>query len=149
MERFRAHHDACLLATTRPYEGIPELLERLAAGGREMAVVTNKPTAFAERVVEGTGLSRWFLAVLGPERAPERKPSGHHVLAALEVLGRRPEEAVMIGDGPTDLRAGRAAGTATAGVLWGYRSREELEAEEPDALAGDVAGLRALLGADS
>jgi phosphoglycolate phosphatase len=148
MERFRTHHDACLLLTTRPYDGIPELLERLARD-RELAVVTNKPTEFAERVVEGTGLARWFRAVLGPERVPERKPSGRHVLAALELLGRPPREAVMVGDGPTDLRSGRAAGAATAGVLWGYRSREELEAEEPDALAGDVAGLGALLGADS
>ena len=148
MERFRTHHDACCLDTTRPYEGIPALLETLARD-RALAVVTNKPTAFAERVVDGTGLAGWVRAVIGPERTTERKPSAQHVLSALELLGHAPGEAVMVGDGTTDLQAGRAAGAGTVGVLWGFRSREELEAEAPDALAGDVPGLATLLGAVS
>ena len=50
LARFHAHHDACFLNSTRPYEGIPELLEELAPG-RRMAVVTNKPAELARRVL--------------------------------------------------------------------------------------------------
>ena len=144
MARFKTHHDACCLDETAPYAGIPELLESL--GDRRAAVVTNKPTAFAEKVVAGTGLDTWIQEVVGPERAPGRKPSPAHCLAALELLGALPHDAVMVGDGTTDVAAGRAAGLATIGVLWGFRSREELQAEHPDALAADVAELGRLLG---
>jgi phosphoglycolate phosphatase len=145
MARFKTHHDACCLDETAPYEGIPELLATL--GDRRVAVVTNKPTPFAEKVVAGTGLGEWVRVVVGPERAPERKPSPAHCLAALELLGASPDEAVMVGDGTTDIAAGRDAGLATIGVLWGFRSRQALETERPDALAHDVSELRRLLGA--
>ena len=144
LARFKAHHDTCCLDETVPYAGIPELLQSLR--GRQVAVVTNKPTPFAEMVVAGVGLAPWIQAVIGPERTPQRKPSPAHCLAALELFGAQPDEAVMVGDGTTDIAAGRDAGTGTIGVLWGFRSRRELEAERPDALAGDVAGLGSLLG---
>ena len=144
MARFKTYHDACCLDETVPYPGILELLDSLQ--GRRIAVVTNKPTPFAEKVVAGLGLDRHVEVVIGPERAPERKPSPAHCLAALASLGAEPGAAVMIGDGTTDIAAGRAAGLGTVGVLWGFRSREELTAEGPDALAGDVAGLSRLLG---
>jgi len=144
MGRFKAHHDACCLDETVPYGGIPELLQSLR--GRHVAVVTNKPTPFAEKVVAGVGLAPWIQAVIGPERAPQQKPSPAHCLAALELFGAQPNEAVMVGDGTTDIAAGRDAGTGTIGVLWGFRNRQELEQERPDALAGDVGGLALLLG---
>ena len=145
MERYKTHHDACCLDETRPYEGISELLKALS--DCKLAVVTNKPTAFAEKVVTGVGLRDLVQEVVGPELAPARKPSGEHCLAALRLLGAEPGDAVMVGDGTTDLVAGREAGLATVGVLWGFRERAELAAEAPDALAGDVTGLRRLLGA--
>lgn len=144
LERFRTLYRQGCLDHTRPYPGIPELLGRLGAG-RTVAVVTNKPTAFAEQVVEGTGLGPFVRAVLGPELASRRKPAPEHVLAALAVLGREPTEAVMIGDGTTDVEAGRRAGTATVAVLWGYRTREQLAACGPDRFAATVAELEELL----
>jgi phosphoglycolate phosphatase len=145
LARFKACYHACCLEQTRAYAGIPELLADLS--GRDLAVVTNKPEPFAQKVLDGLGLSRHFRAVLGPEAAGAPKPSPEHVRAALAVLGRRPDEAVVIGDGTTDVRAGRAAGAATIAVLWGYRDRATLAAEGPGALAADVAELRRLLGA--
>jgi pyrophosphatase PpaX len=54
------------------------------------------------------------------------------VLRALEVLGANAADAVYLGDAPWDIRCGRAAGVATAAVLWGAGSRDELQAERPD-----------------
>lgn len=145
MARFRRHYARHCLDRTRPYAGIPELLARLAPE-RTLAVVTNKPTAFAEQVVTGLGLAPHFAAVVGPELAHRRKPSPEHVLAALDAVGHRPREAVMVGDSPTDVLAGRRAGTATVAVLWGYRGREELTASAPDRIAATVAELAEILG---
>ena len=55
----------------------------------------------------------------------------------------------MVGDGTTDILAGRAAGCATVAVLWGYRTRDELRGCAPDHFAASVEELAALLGAAS
>jgi phosphoglycolate phosphatase len=148
LDRFRASYAGLCLERTAAYPGIRELLERLrAAPRRRVVVITNKPTDFSERVVSGLGLSSFVDAVLGPERVSRRKPHPAHVLEALEPIGVRPGQAVVVGDGPTDVRAGRAAGCATIAVTWGYRPRAELEAESPDALVDSCAELgRLLLG---
>ncbi len=148
LSRYRAHYRQHCLDTTRPYPGVSELLRRLAPG-RVIAVATNKPTGFAEQVVEGLGLGRFVHTVVGPERAGCRKPEPEFLRQTLVLLGREPEEAVMIGDSPSDVRAGRGAGTATIAVLWGYRSREQLAASAPDATAETVAELGALLTSPS
>lgn len=144
LTRFRAHYRAHCLDATRPYPGIVELLRRLAPE-RALAVATNKPTAFAERIVEGLGLGRFVGVVVGPEDAGAPKPSPGMLRAALERLGHAPDEAVMIGDSPSDVEAGRRAGAATVAVLWGYRDRDLLEAAGPDRIAATVGELAATL----
>ena len=71
-----------------------------------------------------------------PEDVSEPKPHPEPVLFALERLGVAPGEAVFVGDSPHDIASGRAAGTRTAGALWGPFPRASLEAAGPDALLG-------------
>jgi len=144
LSRYRAHYRQHCLDATRLYPGIFELLERLAPE-RVLAVATNKPTVFAEQVVEGLGLGRFVRVVVGPERAGCRKPDPEFVEQTLRLLGRSAKEAVMIGDSPTDIEAGRLAGASTIAVLWGYRSREQLVASRPDAMVDTVEELERLL----
>ncbi len=146
LERYRAHYRRHCLDTTRPFAGIPALLRRLATE-RAIAVATNKPLHFAEHMVAGLELDRFVRTVAGPETADSRKPEPEMLLAALSTLGHRPEEAVMIGDSPADVEAGRRAGTATVAVLWGYRGRDRLAASGPDHLAATVEELGELLTA--
>ncbi len=140
LTRFRAHYRAHCLDATRPYPGIMELLRRLAPE-RAIAVATNKPTAFARHIVTGLGLDPVVETVVGPESADSPKPSPGMLLAALEALGHEPGDAVMIGDSPSDVEAGRRAGTATIAVLWGYRGRDLLAASRPDRIAATVEEL--------
>ena len=144
LSRYRAHYRQHCLDATRPYSGILEMLERLMPDWM-IAVATNKPTAFAEQVVEGLGLARFVQAVVGPERAGCRKPEATFVEETLRLLGRSAKDAVMLGDSPTDIEAGRRAGTATIAVLWGYRNREQLATSRPDAMVESVAELEQLL----
>ena len=114
--------------------------ERLCDG-----IMLNKPTVLSEHVLAKVGLAPFIEDVVGPELVPARKPAPDHVLAALERLGRRPEEAVMVGDGTTDVLSGRAAGVATIAVLWGYRTRDQLSEARPDRFAATVEELTELL----
>jgi len=144
LARYRAHYRRHCLDSTRPFAGIRALLRRLAPD-RAIAVVTNKPLDFAEQMVAGLDLDRFVRTVAGPETANSRKPDPEMLLAALAALGHGPEEAVMIGDSPADVEAGRRAGTATVAVLWGYRHRDRLAASAPDHLAATVDQLGELL----
>ncbi len=142
--RFRGHYRAHCLDATRPYPGVMALLRELAPG-RAVAVATNKPVDFARQIVGGLGLDSLVDTVVGPETAGSAKPSPGMLRAALETLGHEPADAVMIGDSPSDVEAGRRAGTATIAVLWGYRSRELLAASCPDRVAATVEELGELL----
>jgi phosphoglycolate phosphatase-like HAD superfamily hydrolase len=151
LDRFRRHYGLHCLDATLPFPGVPELLAGLAARrpAALAAVVTNKPTTFAERIVSALGMGDLLRAVVGPELVRERKPSADHVLGALSLVGATPDEAVVVGDGTTDVAAGRSAGTVTVAVLWGYRSRAELESAGPDHLVATPAELASLLGVET
>ncbi|MDW8216100.1 MAG: HAD-IA family hydrolase [Acidobacteriota bacterium] len=139
LERFKAHYAQCLLATTQPYPNVVAVLEHFAALPK--AVVTNKPVAFSEAILQGLGLRAYFVGVIGGDTLPERKPHPAPVLAGLVACGvADPSAAVMIGDSPNDIRAGRAAGTRTCGVTYGFRAAHELA--EADIVIDDLSRLR-------
>jgi pyrophosphatase PpaX len=121
------HHDDLL----RPFPGVDELLAALRAQRRRLGIVTSKRRATAERGAELLGLGA-FEVLVGWEDTDAHKPGPEPVLRALELLGADAADALYLGDAPWDIRCGRAAGAATAAVLWGAGSRDELAAERPD-----------------
>ncbi len=139
LTRFKVHYAQCLLATTQPYPNVVATLEHFAALPK--AVVTNKPAAFSEAILQGLGLRTYFVGVIGGDSVAERKPHPAPVLAGLAACGvSDPADAVMIGDSPNDIRAGRAAGTRTCGVTYGFRVAHELA--EADVIIDDPLQLR-------
>lgn len=133
MRRYREHHDRQCTVAVALYPGVREHLERLREGGHPLAVVTNKPVRFAERIVAHLGLDRLLPVVVGGDSLPQQKPDPAPVAHALERLGAPPRRGTMVGDGVQDLRAGKAAGLATIACLYGYREAEVLRDEGADA----------------
>jgi phosphoglycolate phosphatase len=131
---FGAHYEKHLLDATRPYPGVAETLEELRRAGARLAVITNKPRAFAMPVLEGLGLARHLRMVLGGDSPWGRKPSPEPVRRALEDLECGPEEALIVGDGRNDVQAARAAGVRVCGVLYGLGQPEEIRSLNPDYL---------------
>lgn len=123
-----ANHDVLV----RPYPGVTEAVRALHARGVALAIVTSKANASARRGLAHCGLDGAFDVVIGVDDVTEHKPHPRPVLAALERLGRAASTAVMVGDSPHDLAAGRAAGTRTAAVAWGPFEHAELRASDPD-----------------
>lgn len=105
---------------SRPYDGVPEALDALAAAGWRLAVCTNKPEAPARAVLAALGLLPRFAAVLGGDTLPVRKPDPGHVRGVLAACGAAPAQAAMIGDHANDGMAARGAGVRSVFAAWGY-----------------------------
>jgi len=136
-----AEHDRM----TRCFRRVPEVVGELAARGHPLGVVTAKIEEGAWRTLRHTGLDVHMGAVIGADSCAHAKPDPEPVLLALSRLGRAPEHALLVGDSPHDLVAGRRAGVRTVAALWGGCTTEALRAAEPDHILADVGGLRALV----
>jgi phosphoglycolate phosphatase len=101
------------------FDGIEPALRQLARR-MPLVVVTNKPTALARAVLAAARLLPHLCDVHGADVPEQRKPSPLLLQAAARRLGLRPDQMLMVGDGPADVHAARAAGCAAALVDWGY-----------------------------
>jgi phosphoglycolate phosphatase len=128
MELYAEH----CLDHTRLYPGIREVLDVYAE--KSLAVVTNKAERFSLKILDGLGVRDRFKAVLGGDSTKERKPHPEPILKLLEATGLPARSAVTIGDSAIDIAAGKAAGTWTCGVLYGFRPESEVREAAPDAV---------------
>ncbi len=118
---------------TKPYDTIPELLDKLKKRGMKLGVVSNKPHStvlpLVQRFFPGV-----FDAVSGGKSGIPLKPAPEAPLMQCEELGLSPSEIAYFGDTGTDMKTGKAFSAAlTVGVSWGFRSEEELVACGADA----------------
>jgi phosphoglycolate phosphatase len=111
---------------TRPYDGVPELLDGLTLRNLKMAVLSNKPDDFTKAMVAEL-LAPWrFGPVLGVRPSVPKKPEPTAALEIAEELGLPPESFLYLGDTGTDMKTATAAGMFPVGALWGFRTAEEL-----------------------
>jgi phosphoglycolate phosphatase len=139
--QFRRVYPQRMLDETRPYEGIPELLEALAARQIPCAVLTNKPQLAAEGVVEHLFAPGTFVAVVGQRDDQPRKPDPTGALDLARRLGLAPSRLAMVGDTRTDMETARNAGLRAVGVRWGFRDEAELRAHGADVVLSQPADL--------
>lgn len=132
---FRQHYMQHSLDTTRPYDGIPELIHELKNRGCQMAVVSNKMMAATQELVH-----HFFPDIpvaIGEHEAAgiRKKPAPDTVFEALRQLGiihhpssiiHHPSDIVYVGDSDVDIETARNSGLPCISVLWGFRSRDFL-----------------------
>jgi phosphoglycolate phosphatase len=115
------------------YPGVAGCLNGLRERGHRLRVVTSKPRVYARRILDHFALSEAFISIHGPELSGEFAEKAdliRHVLST-EQFEDRPW---MVGDRRHDIEAAHANDLPGVGVLWGYGSREELEAAGADKL---------------
>lgn len=131
---YRERYETVGLFENEVYPGIPELLARLQSEGFPLYVVTSKPTVYADRILRHFGLDRFFLEVYGPELDGRFDEKRELVGFILHERCLDPRGTVMIGDRARDVESGKAHGTLTLGVTYGFGSEAEITAAGPDAI---------------
>ena len=116
LDRYQEH---CAVFT-RPYEGVAELLESIERSRLIWGVVTNKPVRFAEPIMQQLGLAERSAVLVCPDHVKNSKPDPEMLLLACSQLNIDPSQVLFIGDDLRDIESGRAAGTKTAAVRYGY-----------------------------
>ncbi|MBB1610097.1 phosphoglycolate phosphatase [Pseudomonas sp. UME83] len=118
------YQDHCAVYS-RLYDGMPELLESIERANLIWGVVTNKPVRFAEPIMQQLGLAERSAVLVCPDHVTNSKPDPEPLLLACSQLGIDPAQVLFIGDDLRDIESGRAAGTKTAAVRYGYIHPED------------------------
>lgn len=124
--KFLDFYGESLVVDTTPYPGVRKTLNHFKEMGKTMAVVTNKPVRFAERILEALDLGGFFVMVIGGDSFTYRKPHPEPIEKVVSALGAAPDKTVLIGDSPIDCEAGRGAGVNIVGVSYGFRGTQDL-----------------------
>lgn len=125
--------------TAQVHPGVPELLENLRERGIKIGIVTRNCRAAVERILVKNGLP--YDVLLTRDDVAAVKPDPEHLLAALRLLHVEPRRALMVGDHPMDVHAGRAVGAKTVAVLTGYSPAERFAPEHPDLILKQITEL--------
>ena len=115
---------------TQPYPGVILTLQALSTF--TLGVVTTKESEQAEIVLRRLALIPFFQHIQGGSLGLRLKPAPDTIFAALAALHCAPPRALMVGDTPADVLAGKAAGTKTCAVTYGFGTREALVQCAPD-----------------
>jgi phosphoglycolate phosphatase len=129
--------------TALPYPEVIPTLQALSAF--TLGVVTTKEPEQAEIVLRRLGLNSFFQHIQSPAGDLRAKPAPDTVLAALAALHCIPSQALMVGDTPADMLAGKAAGVRTCAVTYGFGSREALSCCAPDSVIDSFGELLTVL----
>jgi phosphoglycolate phosphatase len=129
------------------YPGVREGLDYLTAEGYPLGCVTNKAAQFTEPLLRDIGIRDAFGIVISGDSLPRKKPDPLPLLHAAEHFGVRPEDALMVGDSVSDVKAARAAGFGIVCMTYGYNHGRDIRKAEPDAVMDSLVEIRDLLEA--
>jgi len=139
LARFLSAYDERLTHHTRPYDGIPILLEDLQSRGTSMALLTNKPMDQSVRILDAFGLAKYFPRIVGGDGPWPRKPAPQGMQFLMRDAAARAEDTVLIGDSSIDLQTSRNAGVRICLARYGFGFA--------DVPAGDLRGDESLVDA--
>jgi phosphoglycolate phosphatase len=120
LTRFLAAYDGRLTKHTRPYDGIPGLLDELQKRRTAMALLTNKPLEQSVRILDAFGLSKYFQWVVGGDGPWPRKPAPDGIRYLMREAAAGPGETLLIGDSTIDLQTSRNAGVRICLARYGF-----------------------------
>lgn len=143
--RYRELFEEGCIYHVASFPGLPETLKKLKEMGVILAVCSNKDHAKAGKVIEAIYGADLFDLVLGLSEEMPAKPDPAMPLFAASTCSVLPGDCVYVGDTNTDMKCGKAAGMFTVGVLWGFRTEEELLSAGADLIAADPGELLGLI----
>lgn len=146
MAIYRKHNNENHDRLVEEYAGIFETIQTLHTRGFKLGVVTSKYLHMAEKGLKLARLRPFFPVVVGLDDISKPKPDAEPVNRALTLLDASAGKALMVGDSPSDIAAGKNAGTSTAGVGWTVHGKKALQAAGPDIWLDAMQDLLDVLG---
>lgn len=151
--QMRAQFDQCYARTveqgSRLFPQVRATLERFAAAGLPMGLVTNKPTPFVAPLLDALGIGRYFSLTIGGDDVVAKKPHPAPLYLVLGHLGLYAHELLFVGDSRNDITAAKAAGCPSVGLTYGYNYGESIALSHPDLVLERFADLLPALGLSS
>lgn len=146
IELARPRYRVATLVHTMPYPGIVAAVTTLGQREIRLGVLSNKPHDMTSRIVRHFWPGGEFAFVQGYVEEHHRKPDPYYLRRMCESAGVRPEDAVLVGDTPTDVQTAANAGTSMIGVTWGFRTGDDLRAAGVPQLVDTTDEMLANLG---
>jgi len=128
------------------YPGVKEGIAFLKSAGYKLGCVTNKAAQFTEPLLKDLGIFDEFNIVISGDTLPQKKPDPTPLLHAANFFDVKAEEALMLGDSVSDVKAARAAGFQIICMSYGYNHGVDIRTASPDAVIDSMAELPELLG---
>jgi phosphoglycolate phosphatase len=129
---------------SRPFDGIPELLDGLEGKGVKMSILSNKLDAFTKEMVNVL-LGTWqFHSVMGLSSGVPRKPDPACAIKIAKNMNVEPGGCIFVGDSGIDMMTAVNGGMYPVGVLWGYQNREKLISNGAETILSDPLDLMEL-----
>ena len=125
-------------------QGAGGIVEKLSSNGLKIGLVTSTQRQYLEtkmQPLKNVGVDTLFEVIITSDDVEKRKPAPDPLIACAQQLDLKPGKCVYVGDTATDIKAGKAAGMRTIGVLTGFDEYEALETENPDAIINDIQNL--------
>jgi phosphoglycolate phosphatase len=127
VKEFREEYARNWNVKTKPYAGIAAMLDELVSRKIKIAVLSNKLHAFTKQCVDEL-LPRWkFNIVMGLQNDIPPKPDPTSALQIAKQLNIDPPHILYVGDSDIDMKTALAACMHPVGVLWGFRTKKELQ----------------------
>ncbi len=133
------HHKA------REYKGIRDLLSALKSAGLKLAIFTGKGRVTTSITLRKLELEKFFDIVITGDDVVQHKPSGEGIKKILETLNLSPDEAILIGDATSDVKAGREANVKVISALWDSFMKEKVIGMKPDIIVNSIDELKEVL----
>jgi HAD superfamily hydrolase (TIGR01549 family) len=121
---------------------VNETLEYLNRKRIKVSLLTTKVQEQAEKIIEHFQLTTSFDYIMGRREGIAHKPSPEPLIYICKDLKVEPAETLMVGDTELDIQCGKNAGAKTCGVLYGYRTKDQIQKEKPDLI---ISGLNELI----
>jgi HAD superfamily hydrolase (TIGR01549 family) len=127
------------------YPGVQQTLQYLNEKNIRVSLLTTKVQDQAEKIIDHFNLRSSFDYLMGRRDGLAHKPSPEPLIYICNELNIKASETLMVGDTELDIQCGKSAGSKTCGVLFGYRTKIQLEKEKPDFLISGFDELRKIL----
>jgi 2-phosphoglycolate phosphatase len=124
--------------------GADTILREVFDDGMKIGIVTSTPEegmSYKRQLLEASGIDKWIDVIITADDVEKKKPAAEPLIECLNRLNVAPPKSVYVGDARIDIKAGKAAGMKTIGVLTGFDNSSALQAENPDAILRSVRHL--------